>query len=158
MCSYCGCEAEPVIEELMADHADISDMAYRILGAVERGDAPTAERVLVEVADRFARHSEMEEAGLFAQLRATGEAVEEVERLTGDHRRFRTELRQPGLVRRPAELRSLLMDLTVHAETEDDDLFPFAIQVLPALQWDSLNARFDDPVSSEDSSAGARVR
>ena len=50
------------------------------------------------------------------------------------------------------------MDLTVHAETEDDDLFPFAIQVLPALQWDSLNARFDDPVSSEDSSASARVR
>ena len=145
MCSYCGCEAEPVIEELMADHADISDMAYRILGAVERGDAATAERVLGQVADRFARHSATEESGLFAQLRAAGEAVDEVDRLMGDHRRFRAELRQPGLVSRPAELRAILMDLTVHAETEDDDLFPFAIQVLPATQWDTLNSDLSGP-------------
>ena len=142
MCSYCGCEAEPVIEELMADHADISDLAYRIIGAVERGDTGNAERMLADVADRFARHSEAEEAGLFAQLRAAGEATEEVERLVGDHRRFRPALRQPGLATRPAELRALLLELTVHAETEDDDLFPFAIQVLPAARWDTLN--FDD--------------
>lgn len=139
MCSYCGCEAEPLVTALMDDHAVIADLAYRAGQALEAGDTASAGSLMAELAGRFEVHSFKEDTGLFAELAAAGEAVGEVERLLADHRRLRPLLASPGLAGQPDRLRAALADLEVHAQTEDNDLFPYALQVLPAASWDRVN-------------------
>jgi hypothetical protein len=138
MCSYCGCEAEAVIAGFMADHARIGDLEYRILQAIDDQRLDDAAGLTRELAEVFARHSLSEEAGLFAQLRQKGEAIEEVDRLVGEHRRLRPSLAAEDLISHPKRLRQLLAELALHAEVEDNDLFPFAIQMLPDDCWAEL--------------------
>lgn len=139
MCSYCGCEAEPLITTLMGDHAVIADLAYRVGQAIDSGDAGGAGVLMADLAGRFEVHSLKEDAGLFAELSAAGEAVTEIERLLADHRRLRPLLASPDLTGHPDRLRAALADLELHAQTEDNDLFPYALQVLPAASWDRVN-------------------
>ena len=139
MCSYCGCEAEPLITALMDDHAAMADLAYRAGQALDSGDIASARSLMAELSGRFEVHSFKEDAGLFAELAAAGEAAGEVERLLADHRRLRPLLASPGLAGRPDRLRAALADLELHAQTEDNDLFPYALQVLPAASWDRVN-------------------
>lgn len=142
MCSYCGCEAEPVIESLMQDHAVISHLVYRVRRELAAGDVARAAELTADLAREFEVHSLGEEAGLFAEMSAAGEARAEIDRLIADHVRLRAALAEPGVLADPvaaATLRVVLDDLVAHAETEDDDLFPFALQVLPAAAWDRIN-------------------
>lgn len=139
MCSYCGCEAEPLITALMDDHAAIADLAYRAGQALDSGDSAAAGSLVAELARRFEVHSLKEDARLFAELTAAGEAAVEVERLLADHLRLRPLLASPGLAGRPDRLRAALADLELHAQTEENDLFPYALQVLPAASWDRVN-------------------
>lgn len=136
MCSYCGCEAEPVIETLMGDHAAIGVRARRITDALDGRHFRLAEELVAELAGFFDRHARMEEAGLFAQLRRADEATEELDRLVGEHRRLLGGLGRPDIVENPHQLRVLLVELRRHAEIEDTDLFPFAMQVVPNPSWD----------------------
>jgi hypothetical protein len=138
VCSYCGCEAESVIAALMADHAAIGDLAYRIGRALDDERLEVASGLTAELAEVFTRHSRLEEAGLFAQLREVAAATDEVDRLVADHERLRPALSAPDPTIDPRRLRRLLVELTRHAEVEDDDLFPFAIQQLPDTCWDEL--------------------
>jgi hemerythrin-like domain-containing protein len=139
MCSYCGCEAEPLIQSLTDDHAAIADLAYRIDQHLDRQDRTQAKAALGELARRFWSHSRAEETGLFSELAAAGEASRELNRLLDDHRRLRPQLADPALLDQPDRLRQVLAKLSNHAETEDDDLFPFALQVLPASSWNRIN-------------------
>lgn len=143
MCSYCGCEAEPSITALTEDHAVIADLAYQLNRLVhadyQEGDADGARTLLADLAERFRVHSLREEQGLFAELAAAGEATGELRRLLADHRRLRPLLASPDLVDQPGRLRATLAELAQHAETEDNDLFPYALQTLPAEKWDRIN-------------------
>lgn len=141
MCSYCGCEAEAVVAGLMADHADIADLAYRIGKALDGRLPSEATALTARLADVFERHSRAEEAGLFAQLLAAGEAREEVDQLVGDHRHLRAALCHPDAGADPHRLRLLLEELGRHAAVEDNDLFPFAMQQLPDGCWAALMPR-----------------
>lgn len=141
MCSYCGCEAEAVVAGLMADHAVIADLVYRIRRTLEDRRFDQARDLTAHLAEAFEGHSFEEEAGLFAQLRAAGEAIEEVEDLIGDHRCLRPALSDPAAVDDPQRLLLLLDDLMRHAEIEDNDLFPFAMQQLPDACWSALSSR-----------------
>ena len=141
MCSYCGCEAESVVAELMADHAVIADLVYRARRALDERHFDEAEDLTTQLAEAFEGHSLEEEAGLFAQLRAAGEATEELDELISDHRRLRPALSDPVAVADPERLLGLLDDLMRHAEVEDYDLFPFAMQQLPDACWPALTAR-----------------
>lgn len=140
MCSYCGCEAEAVVAGLMADHAVIADLAYRIRRALDDRRSGEAADLTAQLAEAFEDHSLEEEAGLFAQLNAAGEALEEVEQLIGDHRRLRPALSNQAAVGDPQRLLGLLDELARHAEVEDNDLFPFAMQQLPDACWSALTA------------------
>jgi hypothetical protein len=140
MCSYCGCEAEAVIAGFMADHAKISDLGYRIGRALDDRRLAEAAGLTQELAEIFARHSFWEETGLFAQLRQRGEAIEEIDRLVGEHRRIRPALAAEDVVCDVERLRQLLDELAHHAEVEDNDLFPFAMQLLPDACWAKLVA------------------
>jgi hemerythrin-like domain-containing protein len=141
MCSYCGCEAEAVIAGLMADHADIADLVYRIGKALDSRLWPEATALTARLADVFERHSRAEEAGLFAQLQDAGEAREEVDQLFAEHRHLRAALGQPDAAADPHRLRLVLEELGRHAAVEDNDLFPFAMQQLPDDCWAALMSR-----------------
>lgn len=138
MCSYCGCEAEPAIQKLMDEHAVIGDLVYRVRAALEAGDADEAERLTDRLADEFERHTLGEEAGLFARMREAGEALNELDGLLEDHRRLRPALRERGLTADADRLRVTLRAVTRHAEIEDNDLFPYALQLMPDEQWAAL--------------------
>jgi hemerythrin-like domain-containing protein len=140
MCSYCGCEAETAIAALMADHAVIADLAYRIDRALTEERDDDARVLTSTLAEVFARHSLEEEAGLFAGLRQAGEATESLDRLVAEHRYLRPALSAPGVVDNPERLRRILADLAEHAEVEDSDLFPFAVQRLPDARWAELTS------------------
>lgn len=140
VCSYCGCEAETAISRLMADHAAIADLVYRILRLVDGGDVNDAGVLAAELADLFLEHSLGEEEGLFAELRQAGEAVEETDRLVDDHKNLRAALSEAGLVLDGPRLRHVLSELVRHAEVEDSDLFPYAMQQLPDARWAELAA------------------
>lgn len=139
MCSYCGCGAEPLIAALTDDHALIADLAYRVVQALDSADTGRAESLMWRLAQAFASHSMREEAGLFAEMVAAGEAAAEVRQLVADHQRLRPLLASPRLARSPHQLRAALADLERHARTEENDLFPYALQVLPASSWDRIN-------------------
>jgi hemerythrin-like domain-containing protein len=140
MCSYCGCEAEAVIAELMADHTRISDLGYRIGRALDDQRVDEAAGLIQELARIFARHTHLEETGLFAELIRRGGAGEEIDRLVGEHRRLRPALAAEGLVDDVGQLRQLLGEVARHAEVEDSDLFPFAVQMLPDACWAELGS------------------
>lgn len=140
MCSYCGCEAETVVAKLMSDHGIIADLSYRVSKAMDDGHLEQAARLVAELAAVFTSHSLEEEAGLFTQLRLAGEANLEVEGLVDDHRRLRAALSEADAASDPAHLRRLLDDLARHAQIEDTDLFPFAMQQLPDARWSALSA------------------
>ena len=53
MCSYCGCEAEAVIAELMADHAQLASLAHLARQAIAGGELGVA----TEQCTRIARYS-----------------------------------------------------------------------------------------------------
>jgi hemerythrin-like domain-containing protein len=123
----------------MADHAEIADLTYRITRALDAHDSAAAAPFVRQLAARFAEHSSAEENGLFHHLQAAGEAGHQIHHLINQHGRIRATLADPRLLTRPTEMRDLLVEIALHAETEDNDLFPFAIQVLPALRWDQIN-------------------
>ena len=135
MCSYCGCESESVIKALMDDHVAISAIAGRIVDGLDRRQFGFVEPLVRELADFFDNHRREEEAGLFAQLRDAGEARKEVERLIAEHRWLSGGLSRADIVERPGDLRRLLLALHRHAVTEDTDLFPYAMQMLPDGSW-----------------------
>lgn len=138
MCSYCGCEAEPVIAVLMDDHAAIASLIRDIERGLDDGDDVRAFGYAADLMVRFNRHTRMEERGLFEQLQVAGEGVEEVADLLKDHREILAGLSVAADNGDGGLLRRVLDRLTVHAQTEDNDLFPFALQRLPNASWAAI--------------------
>lgn len=146
MCTYCGCQAEPVIDMLMQEHTDIAVLVRRIGEALDQGESRRAAELTAVLADIFGRHAEREEAGLFHQLQQSDEALDVVEFLRAEHVRLRAGLSDPDGVAAPDRLRHLLLELLRHAEVEDTDLFPFAIQVLPNESWSRIDENIDQGI------------
>lgn len=137
MCTYCGCESEAFVAELMADHQRISALANQAVAALSRGDRAEAASTCAEVAALFGAHSEKEERGLFAELQAEPLAVDAISRLEADHRRLQVELSMLA-TGETSSMETILADLLDHAEREDSDLFPAALQLLGDDAWDRI--------------------
>jgi hypothetical protein len=118
----------------MADHAWISTRVRWIKEALDRRDTDGLGSLVAGLAKTFAHHAAVEEAGLFTQLRGAGEALEEVAELIADHRRIVAGL-TADTASSPDQLRRVLDELVCHAQVEDNDLFPYAMQMLPNERW-----------------------
>ena len=138
MCSYCGCEAEAVIAELMADHAQLANLAHLARQALVDGDLGIANEQCARIARLFAVHGKKEEEGLFAELRLDPIATEAVEELEAEHRRLDSALSTGPSDLGAAGFADILDLLAAHAEREDTDVFPVALQVLPNEAWDRM--------------------
>lgn len=134
MCSYCGCDSEAVIAELMADHEQMALRARQAIAALERGDVSGAVSACGEIAAAFDGHGAKEEAGLFAEWRTKALDASAIDHLEDDHRRLGI-----GLALLAAgditHLGQVLAELVGHAGREDTDLFPAALGLLPNDAW-----------------------
>lgn len=144
MCSYCGCESRAVLVDLMSEHASIAYLAQQAVCALAAGEVTSAVLRCGEIARLFAAHGAKEEAGLFAEWRAAGLDADAIERLESDHRGLRS-----GLAALAAgdtgRLRQVLDNLLEHANREDSDLFPAALQLLPDHAWARVQGRVKGP-------------
>ena len=138
MCSYCGCESDAVLAELVADHEQIGLLARRAEAALHAGDSAEATALCGEIAALFDAHGAKEEEGLFSELRAEGEAQAAVSRLEAEHRYLEVGLAQLAA----GDLTSLgrvLAFLVDHADREDTDVFPAALLLLPNDAWSRIH-------------------
>ncbi|MHB1446311.1 MAG: hemerythrin domain-containing protein [Acidimicrobiales bacterium] len=138
MCSYCGCDAEALLAELMAEHEQISLLARQATAALDRGDRTAAVAVCGEIASLFRAHGAKEESGLFAELRGEGLAVDSVVALEREHREL-----EVGIARLAgddlAAIRSVLAQLMDHADRESTDLFPMSVMLLSNSAWSRIS-------------------
>jgi hypothetical protein len=125
----------------MGEHALVSAMVYQVRQALDEGRIMEGAQVTAQISELFNGHSLNEEAGLFVQLKQSDLAAETVDRLIEDHERLRPQLAEKGVAERPDHLRTVLSDLLRHADEEDTDLFPYAMQLLPDACWAELSQR-----------------
>jgi hypothetical protein len=126
-----------VIAELMSEHAAMALMAGQVGAALQAGDRQRALAVCAEISALWERHGHKEELGLFAELRADPIATGTVAELEQDHRRLSAALAGAAGATQ-GELLSTLAELLDHANREDTDVFPTALQVVPDLAWERV--------------------
>ena len=141
MCDYCGCRFIPQIAELSDEHDRLLDLAYRLRRHAEAG---TRDAVLDLLDGEFVallqRHTDKEERGVFAELRAIGDADDRLDALVGEHRDLELLVAR---VRRggadwPATVVQLATELSGHVVDEEVDLFPYAMYELDDARWDAV--------------------
>jgi hypothetical protein len=74
-----------------------------------------------------------------------GVATEWIDQLTVQGGRLLGVLRSPGIVDDPERLRAGLADLVRYGETQDHELFPYALEALPWERWgvvEDIHQRF----------------
>jgi iron-sulfur cluster repair protein YtfE (RIC family) len=141
MCEYCGCRGVPPIAELMDEHTALVDQAHHVRQSLGAGDTSVAMSRLTELVVDLHRHVEREEDGIFRAMRITGEFVDEIDALEGEHRDFAEAIRglRPDTPDFATRVTSLLDDLAVHVEREDLGIFPVSVVTLGAAGWELVD-------------------
>ena len=143
MCDYCGCRSMPVIDDLGADHDDLLARARRVRGLLDAGDRDQAGSQLADLLDRLRVHTEVEEASVFAGLRAAGEMVDYVDSLAGEHAYVWAvvdALDPSDTAGWDAAVVGLLDDLQHHIGREEYDLFPATLVAIGPGEWEGVAA------------------
>lgn len=138
MCEHCGCREFGPIQRLYEEHNRLLALIERVRDEVRAGDLFAAGGVLTQLIEGINPHSRREEKGLYLQLDA--EDAEYVQRLMAEHREV-DELVVPGnlVPGRTGELLRGLDLLSQHIFVEEQDLFPYAYQVLSNEAWDRID-------------------
>lgn len=137
MCEYCGCRGVPPIAELMDEHTALVDQAHHVRQGLGSGSHAVAMSRLVDLVAHLDRHVQREENGIFRAFRASGEFLDEIDALEGEHRGFADAVAalDPESADFAAQVTRLLDDLDVHVEREDLGIFPVAVVTLGATGW-----------------------
>ena len=127
----------PPIAELMDEHTALVDHAHHVRQALGTGSHVLAMLRLTDMLALLGRHVQREEAGVFRAMRATGEFVDEIDALEGEHRGFAAAVAalDPESTTFAAQVIHLLDDLDVHVEREDLGIFPVSVVTLGATGW-----------------------
>lgn len=116
-------------------------MAARIRAALQRGDDHSAAVLLDDLLGILEPHARREEQGLFAALADDEDLCHIVPQLVADH----AALHHPS-ERSEAAIAAFLDTLAAHIDREEHDVFPAAIQLLPASAWDDALRRSVTPI------------
>ncbi len=137
MCEHCGCRGVPPIAELMDEHMALMSQAHFLRQELRSENHAAAMRLLAELVAHLDRHAQREENGIFRAMRTSGEFLDEVDALEGEHRGFAAVVAaldpvSPDFV---VDVTHLLDDLDVHVEREDLGIFPVSVVTLGADGW-----------------------
>ncbi len=139
MCEHCGCAGFGPLRQLHEDHLAILDASTRLADAVRSGDPDAVRQAAAVLVALLDPHERNEEAGLYREMARA--APEYVANLLGEHEevgRLIASSSQAG--GGGAELLNAVGRLQMHIFTEEQDLFPYAIQMFTAAQWDLVEA------------------
>lgn len=141
MCEYCGCRQLEPIGELMDEHDFLIEIAGDLRRALLEGDAAHALTKRDELVDLLGRHTQVEEAGIFAALKDQGDYVDEVDALEGEHVSLDKAVAalDPDAPDAVAVLDALVADLSDHIDKENNGIFPVAVVTLGARGWDVVD-------------------
>lgn len=141
MCEYCGCRGNPPIAELMDEHTALVDQAHLVRRELGAGNRAGALARLTDLLAHLDRHVRREEDGIFRAIRATGDFVEEIEELEGEHRGFADAVAglDPAADGFTGRVSLLLDELGVHVEREDLGIFPVSVVTLGATGWSMVD-------------------
>ena len=137
VCEYCGCRGVPAIAELMDEHSALVDQAHHVRQDLGAGKPTAAMSRLAGLVADLERHVQREEAGIFRAMRASGDFIDEVDALEGEHRDFAAVIArlEIGSADFEAQVVRLLDDLAIHVEREDLGIFPVSVITLGASGW-----------------------
>jgi len=121
----------------MDEHTALVDEAYDVRQALRIDDPLAAVTLLTALVSRLQRHVQREEDGMFRALRHSGEFLDEVEALEGEHGDLAKAIAglDPDGRDFRASVSGLLDDLAVHIEREDYGIFPASVVTLGAVGW-----------------------
>lgn len=139
MCSYCGCQALPVIRLLTIQHEEIINKLGEVRRTCEAGATPDFQHHAGELAELLRIHNKLEEQGLFDALASEDEFRESLAKLRIEHDEI------DGLVARVlsgeyalvSELETLLRN---NISNEENGLFPASAVTLDGVVWDHIEA------------------
>jgi iron-sulfur cluster repair protein YtfE (RIC family) len=139
VCDHCGCR-QGSIAELMDQHDRISELGsdVRILLALD--DEVAAQARMADLLAVLRPHLTWEEKGLFPRITAQGDFADHVADLEAEHQGMFTALDAAGKDPRGwgAAICDVLNELDSHMYRENFGLFPGAIAVLDADDWDAI--------------------
>jgi hemerythrin-like domain-containing protein len=140
MCDHCGCR-QGSIQELMDQHEVISAIGHDIRRCLKDCDEWGARTRLDDLVAILRPHVEWEEAGLFARMSAQGDFVEHVTALEAEHASLYAQVDAVSTaVEWESVLLEMLTELDEHIYRENFGLFPGAISVLDADDWEAIEA------------------
>lgn len=130
-----------MIEDLGADHEDLLARSGRIRSLVSAARHDDATAAFADLIDALRLHTDVEEASVFAGLRAAGEMLDHVEALAADHAEMWdtvTALDGADPSAWDAAVVRLLDDLHDHITREEYDLFPATLLAIAPGEWDAI--------------------
>ena len=140
MCEYCGCQAVTVIEELTREHDRALDSVRAAEQAAIALDLGAARVALLDLQRVLEPHTAVEEQGLFPAM--AREFPEQVHALEQEHRRFEAVWSGVRSAQPPAgwaaDVTAAMADLRAHIRKEQDGVFPAALSVLNAADWQAV--------------------
>jgi iron-sulfur cluster repair protein YtfE (RIC family) len=124
----------------MDEHTALVDESYGVRQALQTGDPAEAMTFLTELVSRLQRHVQREEDGIFRALRDSGEFLDEVDALEGEHHDFEQAIAalDPDARDFHAAVSSLFDDLASHVDREDYGIFPVSVVTLGAVGWTTV--------------------
>lgn len=146
MCSYCGCREVAPLAELMDEHSALLDLAGDLRRDLQHGDRANATVRLAELGDKLLRHVSREERGVFAALKEQGDYSEVVLGLEAEHLAFDVQLDEldPESPTFVTAVTSMMDDLALHIDKEDNGVFPATVVTLGARGWATVAAAHEE--------------
>jgi iron-sulfur cluster repair protein YtfE (RIC family) len=139
VCDHCGCR-QGSIAELMDQHDRISELGADVRILIARDDERTAQARMADLLTILRPHMTWEEKGLFPRITAQGDFADHVADLEAEHEGLFAALDAAGKDPRGwgAAISDVLNELDSHMYRENFGLFPGAIAVLDADDWDAI--------------------
>jgi len=137
MCSYCGCQALPVIRLLTIQHEHVINKLGEVRRASEVGARVECQKYAQELADLLAVHNKLEEDGLFEALMPDEEFGESLAKLRLEHHEIDALVARivSGEFALVAQLENLLRN---NISNEENGLFPASAVTLDGSVWDKI--------------------
>jgi hypothetical protein len=139
VCDHCGCR-QGSIAELMDQHDRISELGSEVRIELARGDEPAARDQMLALLTILRPHMAWEEKGLFVRITAQGEFADHIADLEAEHEGVFAALGAAAHDPRGwgPSIIEVLDELDAHMYRENFGLFPGAISVLDADDWDAI--------------------